>query len=411
MKLGLSSLFIRNHLLADSSDDILAKYRKPSAESSPVKENGHSKKSSKVLKSDNLNQEANSFTDVKKKLRLVLGNTSEIPYFIKQNPCSMKIKLETILRLEMGKARKLREWSSAARIAEALRCVQLLDERHCLKLIQSLRADLRLRATYLRYLVSSKQELLFTEMYLNTLQDQIKHDRIQCEFYFASVCVREFLSEQEPLVMAFCDEFRRLSLADEKCDFLQNFYLRLFEIMNENKHWQDVLHKRDFLVKVTLERCIMSRVYFNAIYPNGDGDRDRDRVLHEHIGTLSKSLRPEHKDLLIPSAFLRESPWLPAQEALRALDAARTPRDKLRCVSRCAKCLVDLLGLSGSCAAADDFTPVLVYVIIKVNPVALLSTVQFVNSFNAGQIRGEDEYWWTQFCSAVEYIKTMDYSD
>ncbi|KAH0999172.1 hypothetical protein HUJ04_005369 [Dendroctonus ponderosae] len=145
-------------------------------------------------------------------------------------------------------------------------------------------------------------------MYLNTLQDQIKHDRIQCEFYFASVCVREFLSEQEPLVMAFCDEFRRLSLADEKCDFLQNFYLRLFEIMNENKHWQDVLHKRDFLVKVTLERCIMSRVYFNAIYPNGDGDRDRD-------------------------------------------------------------------------------------------------------SFNAGQIRGEDEYWWTQFCSAVEYIKTMDYSD
>ncbi|XP_048517670.1 GTPase-activating protein and VPS9 domain-containing protein 1-like isoform X3 [Dendroctonus ponderosae] len=399
-----------NNSASDSSDDILAKYRKPSAESSPVKENGHSKKSSKVLKSDNLNQEANSFTDVKKKLRLVLGNTSEIPYFIK-NPCSMKIKLETILRLEMGKARKLREWSSAARIAEALRCVQLLDERHCLKLIQSLRADLRLRATYLRYLVSSKQELLFTEMYLNTLQDQIKHDRIQCEFYFASVCVREFLSEQEPLVMAFCDEFRRLSLADEKCDFLQNFYLRLFEIMNENKHWQDVLHKRDFLVKVTLERCIMSRVYFNAIYPNGDGDRDRDRVLHEHIGTLSKSLRPEHKDLLIPSAFLRESPWLPAQEALRALDAARTPRDKLRCVSRCAKCLVDLLGLSGSCAAADDFTPVLVYVIIKVNPVALLSTVQFVNSFNAGQIRGEDEYWWTQFCSAVEYIKTMDYSD
>ncbi|ENN80555.1 hypothetical protein YQE_03020, partial [Dendroctonus ponderosae] len=266
-----------NNSASDSSDDILAKYRKPSAESSPVKENGHSKKSSKVLKSDNLNQEANSFTDVKKKLRLVLGNTSEIPYFIKQNPCSMKIKLETILRLEMGKARKLREWSSAARIAEALRCVQLLDERHCLKLIQSLRADLRLRATYLRYLVSSKQELLFTEMYLNTLQDQIKHDRIQCEFYFASVCVREFLSEQEPLVMAFCDEFRRLSLADEKCDFLQNFYLRLFEIMNENKHWQDVLHKRDFLVKVTLERCIMSRVYFNAIYPNGDGDRDRDR--------------------------------------------------------------------------------------------------------------------------------------
>lgn len=90
-------------------------------------------------------------------------------------------------------------------------------------------------------------------------------------------------------------------------------------------------------------------------------------MLHEHIATLSKTLRPEHKDLLIPSVYLRESPWLPAQEALRALDAARAPRDKIRCVSRCAKCLVDLLGLSGSCAAADDLTPVLVYVIIKVS--------------------------------------------
>lgn len=70
-------------MFPDTSDDILAKYRKPSAESSPLKENGQSKKSNKVHKSDNPNQETNSFTDVKKKLRLVLGNTSEIPYFIK----------------------------------------------------------------------------------------------------------------------------------------------------------------------------------------------------------------------------------------------------------------------------------------------------------------------------------------
>ncbi|CAH1130720.1 unnamed protein product [Ceutorhynchus assimilis] len=395
----------------DSSDDILAKYRKPFAESSPVKENGAVKKLTKSHNGDNLNPETNSFCDIKKKLRLVLGNTSEIPFYIKRNPCSIKTKLETILRLELGKARKLREWSSTARIAEALRCVQLLDERRCLKIIESLRADMRLRATYLRYLIVSKQELMFTEMYLNSLHEQIKHDRFQCEVYFAAVCVREFLTEQEPLVMTFCDGFRHLSLSDEKCDFLHNFYHRLYEIMNSNKHWQDVLHKRGSLIKVTLERYIISRVYYNALYPNGDGDRDRDKVLHDHIATLSKTIRPEHKDLLIPAVYLRESPWLPAQEALRALDAARAPRDKLRCVARCAKCLVDLLGLSGSCAAADDFTPVLVYVIIKVNPEALLSTIQFVNSLHSGQIRGEDEYWWTQFCSAVEYIKTMDYSD
>lgn len=129
-----------------------------------------------------------------------------------------------------------------------------------------------------------------------SLAEQIKQDRLQCEVYFASVCVREFLSEQEPMVLSFCEEFRRLNLADEKCDFLQKFYQKLFDVMHENKHWKgnktnpslmllftdcildaDVLHKRDFLIKITLERCIIGRVYFNAIYPNGDGDRDRDR--------------------------------------------------------------------------------------------------------------------------------------
>ncbi|XP_050296180.1 GTPase-activating protein and VPS9 domain-containing protein 1 [Anthonomus grandis grandis] len=409
---GDSPLKTNSNNVADSSDDILAKYRKPQfAESSPAKENGTAKKHTKNHNSESLNPDTNSFTDIKKKLRLVLGHTSEIPYYIKQNPCSIKTKLETVLRLEWGKARKLREWSAAAQIAEALRCVQLLDERRCLKLFESLRADLQVRASYLRYLVASKQDLLFTEMYLNTLHEQIKHDRYQCEIYFAAVCVREFLGEREHLINDFCEDFRHLNLADEKCVFLQNFCRKLFEAMNEIKYLQDLLHKRGKLIKATLERYIISRVYYNAIYPNGDGDRHRDKVLYDHIATLSKTLRPGHKDLLIPPVFLRESPWLPAQEALRALDAARAPRDKLRCVLRCAKCLVDLLGLSGSCAAADDITPVLVYVIIKVNPEALLSTIQFVNSFHAGEIRGEDEYWWTQFCSAVEYIKTMDYSD
>ncbi|KAL1501413.1 hypothetical protein ABEB36_006736 [Hypothenemus hampei] len=352
------------------TEDILAKYRKnhapPNAEAG--KDSLDKKAATKVARGDDdglVNAEINSISDVKKKLRLVLGNISEVPHSIKNNNWSVKIKLETILRFELGKARKLREWSSASRASEALRCVQLMDECGCAKLIDSLEGDLRLRATYLHYLRASKQELLFTEAYLNTLHEQIKHDQKQGEMYFVSECVKEFLHKQEDIVAGFIEEFKLLSLADEKCDALQHFYNKLYELMHENENWHDVFRKRDLLIKVTLERYIISRVYYNALYPNGDGDRDRDRVLHEHIATLSKTLRPEHKDLLIPVAFLRECPWLPAQEALRAVDAARAPGDKIRCVSRCAKCLVDLLGLSGSSGAADDFTPVLVYVIIN----------------------------------------------
>jgi hypothetical protein len=60
--------------------------------------------------------------------------------------------------------------------------------------------------------------------------------------------------------------------------------------------------------------------------------------------------------------------------------------------------------------AADDFMPVLIYVLIQANPPSLLSTVQYVNNFYERRLAGEEQYWWMQFSSAIEFIKTMDYS-
>nr|XP_023029474.1 receptor-mediated endocytosis protein 6 homolog [Leptinotarsa decemlineata] len=399
----------------EASDDILAKYRtKPFVENSAVKENSDSKKCSKEKSVYSSNsEEINSFNDIKNKLRLVLSNISEIPHYVKNNPISVKNKMEMILRLEMGKARRLREWSHVARISEAIRCINLITDDTCLKLIHSMKDDLILRSTYIKYLVTSKQELLFCDSYLNSLQDQISHDKQQCEKYLVTVCVKEFLLAQETVLLEFCEEFKQLNLADEKCDILQKFYMKLYCIMKSSSIWKDFVRNRETLLKITLERYIMTKIYKNSIYPNGDGDRDRDRVLQNHIEKLSKIITPNHKDLLIEKVYLRESPWLPAQDALRTLNIYKTPRDKVKCIVNCAKCIMDLLALSQSngSATADDFMPVLVYVIIKVNPEALLSTVQYVNSFFHHQLFGEDEYWWTQFCAAVEYIKTMDYSD
>ena len=63
-----------------------------------------------------------------------------------------------------------------------------------------------------------------------------------------------------------------------------------------------------------------------------------------------------------------------------------------------------------SVPAADDFLPVLIYVIIKANPPCMLSTNQYVNSFYTSRFSGEEQYWWIQFSSALEFIKTMEYN-
>lgn len=92
------------------------------------------------------------------------------------------------------------------------------------------------------------------------------------------------------------------------------------------------------------------------------------RVLSEHIRKLSRYITPNHKDLLIAKVFQYECPWLSAQEALGVMSAYKTPHDKVRCVLRCASCIMDLLSMSNDSGVptADDFTPVLVYVIINV---------------------------------------------
>ncbi|CCD63168.1 Receptor-mediated endocytosis protein 6 [Caenorhabditis elegans] len=92
------------------------------------------------------------------------------------------------------------------------------------------------------------------------------------------------------------------------------------------------------------------------------------------------------------------------------LDIYVTAQDKLNCVVRCCDVINNLVALSSknAVASADDLTPVLVFVIIKANPRALLSNVQFVETFAGDRIEsGRDAYYWVNFKSAVEYIKTI----
>lgn len=63
-----------------------------------------------------------------------------------------------------------------------------------------------------------------------------------------------------------------------------------------------------------------------------------------------------------------ECPWPSAQAEIVSISAYKTPGDKLQCVVRASQTIMNLLSLAHdqSVPAADDFMPVLVYVLIKV---------------------------------------------
>ena len=74
----------------------------------------------------------------------------------------------------------------------------------------------------------------------------------------------------------------------------------------------------------------------------------------------------------LSQVYLREAPWPSAQSEIRTISAYKTPRDKVQCILRMCSTIMNLLSLANedSVPGADDFVPVLVFVLIKVGPSA-----------------------------------------
>ncbi|KAI5631655.1 vacuolar sorting protein 9 (VPS9) domain-containing protein [Phthorimaea operculella] len=197
-------------------------------------------------------------------------------------------------------------------------------------------------------------------------------------------------------------------LMDEKATRLTASIKAITSEVKADPSWEGASSNLLEMAEITVERAAFARLYLHVLFPNGDGDIARDQVLSEHIRRLSACTSALRAG--VAPRHLWAAPFPRAQAQLRHLPVYRTPRDKILCIMRCVKSIMAVLGLTeGSAPSADDLTPVLIYVILKVNPPSLLSTIELVNALGGSALQGEALYWWTQFCSCVQYIKTMDY--
>ncbi|CAL8143674.1 unnamed protein product [Orchesella dallaii] len=417
-----------NPVPVETSDDILAKYRrKPSLTDASVdtasannasRDQASSSKSSSVagtsstavVRKDSLKMSRSEIiVDARKKLRNVLSNCDLQVQAM--DGSSIDVALTNLLRIEMASAISRADQVTAAHLQDAVRTVKQLGGDGCRKVMRLMRDDYRRRSDYISYLMRAKQGLLSTIQFLERATVRAKYEGDTYSHYLINECIRIWLEEpnQSQYVEQFTIEFCQATAIDEKIELLEGFLSTLTDMFvgtKELSEWQ--LGKTEN----ALEQYIVSRVYVFALYPNGDGDKDRDRLLRDHIAKIDLVITPSHRDLRIPKSRLGECPWPPAQRELKMLSAYKTPSDKLKCIIKACSVIVNLLSSSSEkVVAADDFVPVLVFVLIKSNPPALLSTIQYVNSYCGQRITGEEGYWWTQFCSAVEFIKTMDYTE
>jgi len=398
---------------AESSEDILAKYRKKPVEDktdssslgilNPGNDEEVFDPSQKI---DRENIEASFvFQDACRKLRRVLSEV-DIPEVHTEKGG----ELMAVLNIMLAKAINLQDRSGAAQIRETLRCISLLEKEVHGKLILRLREEHRARSPYIAYLVRSRQGLLANQARLDSLCKRMEIEQRMSSKFLITVCVRLFLERRDDELQLLAAQFSATNMMDEKTELVVQFLNRMWAGLEQEPMFAATNDEQRAEARKAVERMIFSQIYMRAIHPNQEADSSRDLVLSNHISRLSSFVTPNHRDLKIPRRYQYECPWPAAQAELRRLAAFKMPEEKVQCITRVSTIIMNLLSLSQdkSVPAADDLMPVLVFVIIKANPPSLMSTVQYVDNFYQDRLVGEQCYWWMQFVGAVEFIKTMD---
>ncbi|XP_043966746.1 GTPase-activating protein and VPS9 domain-containing protein 1 isoform X1 [Gambusia affinis] len=361
-----------------------------------------------------------SFSDAKKKLRLALCSADSVAFPI-MAPTTTRNGLPDhmdpedneivcFLKVQLAEAINLQDKNQMAQIQETTRCVSRFDARTSRKLLAAIAEDYRKRAPYIAYLTRCRQGLQTSQAHLERLLQRVLRDKEVANRYFTTVCVRLLLEHMETKMLEFIKAFQGCTAADDKTAAVEDFLRYLYGAMARDAIWQYASEDQLQDAQMAIERSVMNRIFKLAFYPNQDGDILRDQLFHEHIQRLSKVVTANHKALQIPEVYLKEAPWPSAQAEIRTINAYKTPRDKVQCILRMCSTIMNLLSLANedSVPGADDFVPVLVFVLIRANPPCLLSTVQYINNFYASRLSGEECYWWMQFTAAVEFIKTID---
>jgi hypothetical protein len=227
-------------------------------------------------------EQCKAFQDAKKKLRIVLSlcdinNFNSLKSIIYLNASNKENFLTMFLKAQLYEAISLQDTEKEARLDETMRCIQMFSELECNQVLKSLKADHKKRVYYISYLTKSKQNLLYSNSYLDKLIQRTDSQHKLCIYHFTSVVTRLYLETRETQIQKFIQQFKTLVALDEKFDLYKQFVKQLN--VDFDQIWQMCTKDEIDYAHLFIERLLMSRVYIYAMFPNGEIDHHRDRLV------------------------------------------------------------------------------------------------------------------------------------
>ncbi|KAJ1347720.1 VPS9, variant 2 [Parelaphostrongylus tenuis] len=201
-------------------------------------------------------------------------------------------------------------------------------------------------------------------------------------------------------------------LPDELSELVQSFYQYLLDKLNQNPYFmQEKCKVRVVDVLEEVEKYICTCCYNNLFCASSD-EEVADLSLQERIRSLN----------WVTAGFLQTKLDFARQSVRNLLDDAiaemidinshRRSDEKLACLVRCSHKIFDALKESGAPTSADEFLPVLIYVLLKGNPPLIQSNVKFISRFALPSriMSGESGYFFTSLSCALQFVQDMNYA-
>merc|ERR1711937_811239 len=168
---------------------------------------------------------------------------------------------------------------------------------------------------------------------------------------------------------------------------VQDFLARSEDAFRSHPLWIDSSLEEFEAAGEGLEKYLLTKLY-GRCFGVAEEDKERDDLLNQRMKALGNFIKPQHLD--IPDKYCNESSWTLAQKELQKINTYKAPRDKLVCILDCCRVISNLLSTTEEGAGADDFLPILIYVLIMAAPPQLESNLAFIMRYRlASRLNGE----------------------
>ena len=162
-----------------------------------------------------------------------------------------------------------------------------------------------------------------------------------------------------------------------------------------------------------LEKLVTSKL-FKQIFCPTEEDEEKDKELSNKTARLNRFLQPKHLD--IRPNFIKQEFITQAIGELCKINDFKSPRDKMVCIMNCCKVIYKMLNSITSsenmeAAGADDFLPMLIYVLIRSKVPTLHSNTQYIRRFrHPSKLMTETGYYFTHFESTLHFVSNADHT-